>query len=798
MDVRTNAARLGTATLALALGLAVGTGQAPARAETEPGETPAGEAAAEVGTPPDAAAESPGAASNSPRGGPDSSAPRDDTDEPDPLDEIPAGELDEPRDGTDRDEPPDGTDLDEPAPQLDDPEPADLAPQPEPDADTDAGGAPAGPEPAPRDPGVTVAVPARTAGAESGTDGGGLVDAGGQVPILTPGVVESGSEPGEGDQVPDEPPSGGPSSGTVELGGGGGWSPIAELVALPVRIVTGVLGLLGFAPVAALPAPGLPANPLGSLLEFVFVALRRVQSLLFNAAPTAVVKVGEPGPDGVVTGTVVGFDPDGDPLEYRIVAGPSHGSVTIDAHGNFTYTPDGLVSADSFRIAVIDKGFHLHGLLGWLRPGGGHSTVVTVQVVNDTPALVEVTRQVDHTTGVVTATVRLTDRDGRPVAGVSVLGPDPELGTVELVALDDAGLFEWRFVPRPEARTGAGPDDVAVFTLVAMHGGRPYPLTLQAPIVPDDGPVGYLETTIVNLNNPIDVVPLPDGYLVLVPEPVQLHVSPDLVLTPTELTLIPDYVVPAPQPMVVTVTGELTITSGVGLTPVGVRVEEPITGVARIGDSYLVSGRTGLRLMGVEDLGGVIDIPVGGDEVTTIWQTGADTVAAAGRHAVSSLMVLFDLTLGARGVAAATTGAHAEVLGTVDFGDAEVGHLVGGPGWLAVSVTGADTTEVVFIDTVTDWGEPIFEAGATIEVAGEVAGMAVSPDGGTLYILERSGTLSVHRVFTDYDQPWPGLMGTVSIDGAGRVTALSDRVIAVTDTAAGTVRIIELDPYWWG
>jgi glucose/arabinose dehydrogenase len=68
---------------------------------------------------------------------------------------------------------------------------------------------------------------------------------------------------------------------------------------------------------------------------------------------------------------------------------PAHGEVTVDADGNFTYTPDALYKGpDSFQVTVTevdDGGIHIHGLPGLLNlltfgllGDSGHSSTQTI------------------------------------------------------------------------------------------------------------------------------------------------------------------------------------------------------------------------------------------------------------------------------------------------------------------------------------------------------------------------------------------------------------------------------------
>ena len=52
---------------------------------------------------------------------------------------------------------------------------------------------------------------------------------------------------------------------------------------------------------------------------------------------------------GVVTGSIVASDPDGDTLTYTVTTAPKYGTVTVQTDGTFTYTPsaNGRLLADN-------------------------------------------------------------------------------------------------------------------------------------------------------------------------------------------------------------------------------------------------------------------------------------------------------------------------------------------------------------------------------------------------------------------------------------------------------------------
>ena len=152
-------------------------------------------------------------------------------------------------------------------------------------------------------------------------------------------------------------------------------------------------------------------------------------SVYFNQTPSLsyTLNPGQSGA-GVVTGTLVGADPDSAPLTYSVAGAPSHGSVAIASDGTFTYTPDASVVAtgtvDTFTAAVSDagSGFHVHGVAGLLNlltfgllgdPGHTATARVTVTVQPAGLTGTAVVGTPDPTTGVVTGTVTTNDPSAR-------------------------------------------------------------------------------------------------------------------------------------------------------------------------------------------------------------------------------------------------------------------------------------------------------------------------------------------------------------------------------------------------
>lgn len=133
-----------------------------------------------------------------------------------------------------------------------------------------------------------------------------------------------------------------------------------------------------------------------------------------NAAPTASLsRVSSPGWfTAKVTGSVKAADAEGNPLTYSVTPA-THGMVTVDARGKFTYTPTaagrhaaaatGATKTDSFTITVSDGA------------GGVASVPVTVNIrpANAAPSRLKATvGQPNAADGAVAGTIAGVDADG--------------------------------------------------------------------------------------------------------------------------------------------------------------------------------------------------------------------------------------------------------------------------------------------------------------------------------------------------------------------------------------------------
>ena len=111
-------------------------------------------------------------------------------------------------------------------------------------------------------------------------------------------------------------------------------------------------------------------------------------------------------------------DVDGNPLTAAMVAGPSHGTLTLNSNGSFTYTPAGNYNgADSFTYRAND--------------GTANSNTATVSItvspVSNAPLAANDSYGTNQDTALTVPTLGVlandTDEDGNPLTAVLVTGP---------------------------------------------------------------------------------------------------------------------------------------------------------------------------------------------------------------------------------------------------------------------------------------------------------------------------------------------------------------------------------------
>ena len=137
---------------------------------------------------------------------------------------------------------------------------------------------------------------------------------------------------------------------------------------------------------------------------------------------------------GVVTGTFHSNTPEGYPVTYNITQ-PVQGSLTVDADGNFTYTPTdlarttanlGVITTDTFTVTATNA-FGTSGI-GWITVGVSPASANTPSK----PTITNVSQNIY--TGVVTGTINSTSPDGSTVTftntTVGVGGSALSTGTV--------------------------------------------------------------------------------------------------------------------------------------------------------------------------------------------------------------------------------------------------------------------------------------------------------------------------------------------------------------------------------
>ncbi|MDO0972854.1 Ig-like domain-containing protein [Mycolicibacterium frederiksbergense] len=234
-------------------------------------------------------------------------------------------------------------------------------------------------------------------------------------------------------------------------------APVAATPAARVSVMEAFVSTL-LSPFLA-PGPAAPCQPplLWAMLASV---VREFQRTFFNRSPVvlpqALTLVLEP--DGTSSPTAFnGHDGDGDRLTYivptrGVPGGPRHGWVTVDElTGTFTYTrDDDYTGPDQFTVTASDAGnrFHMHGLLGFLRPAWGHTDTATITinvVAAETPPIVNNDFYTTHEDVPVLGSVLSNDSDPNNETLTTTVLSEPSNGSV---TMGQNGVFN--YTPNPD------------------------------------------------------------------------------------------------------------------------------------------------------------------------------------------------------------------------------------------------------------------------------------------------------------------------------------------------------------
>ena len=163
-------------------------------------------------------------------------------------------------------------------------------------------------------------------------------------------------------------------------------------------------------------------------------------------------------------------DPDGDPLTAVLVTGPSHGSLTLNANGSFSYTPAAdFAGSDSFSYRASD------GTVS----SSPATVTITVTPVNDAPRVVVApggTCGLDDRSGTINLTVSDVDT---PAAALTLSASSNNQALLPIGNIVFAGSGASRTLT---ARTVAGRTGTANVTVTVSDGQATatVPLTVRA------------------------------------------------------------------------------------------------------------------------------------------------------------------------------------------------------------------------------------------------------------------------------------------------------------------------------
>jgi len=195
--------------------------------------------------------------------------------------------------------------------------------------------------------------------------------------------------------------------------------------------------------------------------------------------------------DTAIGGTLQATDVDSPTLTYTIVTQPANGSLTVDASGNYVYTPNpNFNGTDSFTFTANDG----------TSDSNISSVIITVTPVNDAPEIFPSTVSTPEDTPY-NGQVLWNDPDSTNFT-VTVV-QQPQNGTV---VMNNDGSYI--YTPNPDYN---GPDNFIVVVNDGDANSDPQTITMNVGPV-DDAPVVTSPTLVTAEDTSIDILPATVGY----------------------------------------------------------------------------------------------------------------------------------------------------------------------------------------------------------------------------------------------------------------------------------------------
>ncbi len=291
-------------------------------------------------------------------------------------------------------------------------------------------------------------------------------------------------------------------------------------------IVDDTLSWIGLGDLA--PTVPVPDAPVPDLIAAAWVGVRRFHYTFFNSTPTLTAQTYTEDPDtGVITGSVKGYDADGDILKYEVNAQPSHGTVTVTDDGTYTYTPTAAYAhtggTDTFTLAVndiaanpwhtnpvsqlVDGLTHVLSQLGLVAdPVSTTHTVVTVSVATIKATANDDTFITDPNTPLAITAAQLLSNDSADPKTVSVASiSQPGRGS-----LTDNGDGTYTYTPT----TGLTGTDSFTYTITDAGGHTSTPATVTITVAVTTH--AAVDSTVTVGGTPAGTALSPDGKTVYV------------------------------------------------------------------------------------------------------------------------------------------------------------------------------------------------------------------------------------------------------------------------------------------